>query len=172
MRSVKTILLISIFMILTISFATSPEPPPYFRYNVDGYVVSDSLSDKSNFTVMLYGKMKFNEEEGILINWDGGEFDRRICLTDSTGNYQLASNFPILFDSLKVALIRPGKAPYLSEAYPVDTLQLHAQYKDYLVPSGSGCSSCSVQPQSDYVTKSKLEYYHYYLSATEISVCE
>lgn len=56
MRSVKTILLISILIILTISFATSPEPPPHFRYHVSGNVVCDTLSDLSNFTVVLYGK--------------------------------------------------------------------------------------------------------------------
>ena len=47
--------LLIIFLILSISFATSPVPPPYYSYNISGSVVCDSLEDLSNYSVILMG---------------------------------------------------------------------------------------------------------------------
>lgn len=87
-----------------INFGNSPLPPPYYKYIVTGSVLCDSLIDKSNFSIQLYGKSNNyqNSYEPILVS--GLNYEIPLALTDTSGIYYLNVNNEFFYDSIKVAL--------------------------------------------------------------------
>ncbi|HID39748.1 MAG TPA: hypothetical protein EYP36_09585 [Calditrichaeota bacterium] len=96
-----------VFMVLSIQFAKSPLPPPYYRFYASGHMKGDSLTDRENFAVQLFG---LNDEYYPLYKPLSGmynEAERPVALTDSNGYFFIMVNNPYFCDSLKVGIVQP-----------------------------------------------------------------
>jgi hypothetical protein len=146
----KVKFILSIFIILMvfgINFGNSPLPPPYYKYIVTGSVLCDTLIDKSNFTIRLYGKSNNYQDtyKPILTSRLGYEIP--IVITDTTGFYYLNVNNEFFYDSIKVALINHSNPTVFSEPYFIDkNLNIAIEEVGNDIETSGGCSSCSSEP--------------------------
>lgn len=168
---VKSLLLISIILILFgINFGNEPTPPPYYKYKVTGSVVCDSIIDKSNFTVQLYGKSNIYQNSFEPILYSGLDYEIPLALTDSLGNYNLIVNQEIFYDSIKVALYGNRNQIIFSAPYHIDkdvNLPIVVESDD--VGNTTGCSSCSTEPN---LVKVKRTIRYEYKLSTTINYCD
>ena len=119
MKKLKLVLTLLILCSLVFNFTDEDLPPPYHKFRITGKIICDTLADKSSYTVTLYGKSEFtyNKYQKAFRYPDGIE---NFALTDSSGNYLLIATNEFEFDSIKTAVILPGKEPIFSEAVYVD----------------------------------------------------
>jgi len=110
-KSIATLLIF--WILLSVNFATSPQPP-LFEYSYSGHLVCDGIKSKENYTLRLFGKNEFRDSytalSGIQI-----ENETSIIITDTTGYYFLTVNSYEPFDSLKVGIVLPDKPIFLAE---------------------------------------------------------
>ncbi len=155
-------------MSFSIGYSESPLPPPYFRYTVSGNIICDTIPDKRDYTVQLFGLSKYYPSnyrplKGLLI-----DIDRPITLTDSSGFYHLIANDHELYDSLKIGIVFPGDAHIFSMPYAVDSSKLNPVY-EYFSKTESGCNSCStMEPDAE----RRIVRYDFRLYDTEIFLCK
>jgi len=165
---IKIVLFVLIILIVFgINFGNSPLPPPYYKYIVTGSVLCDSLIDKSNFTIQLYGKSNNyqNSYEPILVS--GLDYEIPLALTDTSGFYYLNVNNEFFYDSIKVALFGFRNQIIFSEAYFIDkNLNIPVESIGDDIETSSGCSSCSTNP-----AKVKRTIRYEYNLATSINYC-
>lgn len=167
MKTKTALFFLSILMIFGINFGNSPLPPPYYKYIVTGSVLCDSLIDKSNFTIQLFGKSNNyqNNYEPILAS--GLDFETPLTLTDTSGFYYLNVNNEFFYDSIKVALFGYRSQVIFSEPYFINKdLNLAIENISDDIETSSGCSSCSSEP-----TKVKTIIRYEYNLATTIRYC-
>lgn len=166
MKSKSLILIFIVIILFGINFGTSPTVP-YHRYIVDGFVLCDSISDMSNFTIQLFGKSLLNQTDYLPISYSGLAYERPIVITDSTGSYSIISNSYFYFDSIKIAIMHPRGAIIFSEANFIDrNLAVPIQGQGEDIGTSSGCSSCTDEPASfNFILR-----YEHYLNAN-INYC-
>jgi len=167
MRIKIVLFVLTILSLFGINFGNSPLPPPYYKYIVTGSVLCDSLIDKSNFTILLYGKSNNsqNSYEPILVS--GLDFEIPLALTDTSGFYYLNVNNEFFYDSIKVALFGFRNQIIFSEAYFIDkNLNLSIESISDDIETSSGCSSCSTNP-----AKVKTTIRYEYNLATSVNYC-
>ena len=167
MRIKIVLFVLTILFLFEINFGNSPLPPPYYKYIVTGSVLCDSLIDKSNFTIQLYGKSNNsqNSYEPILVS--GLDFEIPLALTDTSGFYYLNVNNEFFYDSIKVALFGFRNQIIFSEAYFIDkNLNLSIESISDDIETSSGCSSCSTNP-----SKVKRTIRYEYNLATSVNYC-
>ena len=167
MKIKKIILALILFMLFGVNFGTSPLPPPYHKYIVSGSVVCDSLIDKSNFTIQLYGKSNLYQNSFEPIGISALDYEIPVVLTDTSGFYRLIVNNEFYYDSLKVALYGLRNQIIFSLVYSANDAQkipLESFSDD--IETSSGCSSCSTEPEK---VKRTIRY-EYYLT-TSVNYC-
>ena len=164
----KSFLLISaILILLGINFGNEPSLPPYYKFTVTGTVLCDSLVDKSNFTIQLYGKSNNYQNSYEPILNSGLDFEIPLTLTDTAGHYFLIVNNEFFYDSIKIALFGFRNQIIFSEPYYINKdLNLPIETLSDDIETTSGCSSCSTEP-----TKVKKIIRYEYNLATTISYC-
>ncbi len=155
-----------IMVVFGINFGTSPTIP-YHKYFVNGFVLCDSIYDKSNFTIQLFGKSVESLNDYLPISYSNLDFERPIVLTDSSGSFLIVANSYLFFDSIKVAIIHPRGSIIFSEANFIDrNLAVPIQGQGEDISTSSGCSSCSDEPTSfNFILR-----YEHYLNAN-INYC-
>lgn len=168
MKRIKqsTVVLILLFALFTFTPANEPLPPPYFVYNVSGKVLCDSISDKSDFTVMLYGNVINYDNQFFPISGMGIEHEISIALTDSLGNFSLSAANPFELDSIKAVIIVRGADYIFGNAAAVDKSRYSKLEFFYNAENSSGCSSCSTEP-----AVKRLRNYNYSTSNLIIDYC-
>ncbi len=155
-------------MSFSIGYSESPLPPPHFRYEVSGSIICDTIPDKRDYTVQLFGLSKYYTSTYQSLNGLLVDFERPLALTDSTGCYHLIANDAELFDSIKVGIVFPGDLRVFSMPYAVDSSKLSPVY-EFFNKSESGCNTCSaVEPN----TERRIVRYNYHLYDTEIFLCK
>ncbi len=159
-------LLALFFLASNISFSNMP-PRPYYKYYVSGLVKGDSLVNKENFAVQLYGMQAEYMPVYQAVKGIQPGTEQPIALTDSSGFFYITVSHYLLFDSLKAGIVQPAQPVIFSRAYFVDSARLKAIYEEYQPPNASGCSSCSTQPMKTWVTR-----YEYRLTGVEIYISE
>lgn len=170
MQKLKIIFSIIILCSFIVNFANSPLPPPYYSYRVSGKVECNSIINKSNYAIALFGKNMNFQQEFIILNGMLADREKPVSLTDSLGRYFIVVNSPYLFDSLKIGWVRPQMPVLFSEPYFVDTTRLIKVTETYQTGNGSGCSSCStVEPME---TRTRIVRYDYNLTDTRVNVCK
>ena len=156
-----------IIVVFGINFGTSPTIP-YHKYFVNGFVLCDSIYDKSNFTIQLFGKSIESLNDYVPISYSYIDFERPLVLTDSTGNFSIVANSYLFFDSIKVTIIHPRGAIIFSNPNFIDknfAFAIQGQGED--INTTGGCSSCTDEPMSaNYIIR-----YEHNLSAN-INYCE
>lgn len=116
----------TILLLLALALGTSPLPPPYSVYVVEGRIDRTGGGPRGNFTVVLAGKLH---------NSAGTEFTRiaassgdlhggaPVALTDSNGAFRLQARSDDPADSLRLEVILPGRtaitgAPFIAGEVP------------------------------------------------------
>lgn len=168
MQKLKIIFSIIILFSFIVNFANSPLPPPYYSYHVSGNVECDSIINKSNYAIALFGKNMNFQQEFIILNGMLTDREKPVSLTDSLGRYFIVVNSPYLFDSLKIGWVRPQMPVLFSEPYFVDTTRLIKVTKTY--QTGSGCSCGSSVELTE--TRTRIVRYDYNLTDTRVNVCK
>ncbi len=154
---------------MVFNYSTSPTPPPYHRFIVSGEIVCDSLSNKSNFAITLYGKSQ-QTNNNFIRAFCHESWNSNTALTDSIGFYLLVADNDFEFDSIKTAIIIAGHEPIFSNAFNIDPTKrnerrINFTYNDH----GVGCCENTVEPQN---VKSRIERYEYHLSNVAIELCD
>lgn len=164
----KTFLLISTILILFgINSGNSSLPPPYYKYIVTGSVICDSLADKSNFTIQLYGKSNAYQFSYEPIKNSSLGYEIPLALTDTAGHYFLIVNNEYFYDSIKVALFGFRNQVIFNEPYFINKgLNLAIEDINDDIETTSGCSSCASEP----IRVKRIVRYEYNL-ATSINYC-
>lgn len=123
MKIKKIILAVILFMLFGVNFRNEPVLPPYHKYIVNGSVICDSLIDKSNFTIQLYGKSNRYQDSFEPIGISALDYEIPVVLTDTSGFYRLIVNNEFSFDSIKVALYGLCNQIIFSEVYSTNDAQ-------------------------------------------------
>lgn len=154
---------------MCIDYGNEPALPPYHKYFLSGSIVCDTISEKSNYTVQLYGwSYNFGKEyKAISISARDNSLIRPICLTDSLGQYYLAASSDIFFDSIKVGLVQPKRSTIFSEAYFIDKNNRSEVTETYNVDKSIGCN-CSKEVAAE---ETRIVRYEYHLNNTELKLC-
>lgn len=153
---------------MILNFGNEPTPPPYHQFVISGSIFCDTLSDKSNYTIGVWGKLKLHGEVFLQIKNTGLDTEYPIMLTDSLGNYTLLVNYYYFLDSIKLGIIQPQQSTIFSESYSIDQLTGIPDERYYNSESGSGCNSCSTEHT---VTTNRIIKYQYHLDSTKIYLC-
>jgi hypothetical protein len=167
----KVKVVISLFLLLillSVNFGTSPLPGPYHKYFIDGYVLCDTLLDKSNFLIQVFGKSNEHQDTFKAITYTGLDFEAPTDLTETSGFYNLIINSPYFLDSIKVAIIQSQQEPIFSQTYFVSNdsgFPIVTRFRE--IRESQGCKSCSTQP----VTVVSIERYEYYIRTTSVNFC-
>ena len=169
MKISNYIIIFLLFAWMSINFGTEPTLPPYHKYIVSGSIICDSISDKANYTVQLFGwSYNFGKEYTLISNSARDkEYVHPIALTDSMGHYNLIVSSDIFFDSIKIGLALPQRSIIFSESYFVDKNNRHEVTEIYNVDKSSGCN-CSKQVEAE---ETRIVRYEYYLSNTVLKLC-
>ena len=154
------------FLALNISFSNLP-PQLYYKYYVSGFVKGDSLVNKENFAVQLYGMQAEYMPTYQAVKGIQPGTEQPVALTDSSGFFYITVSHYFLFDSLKAGIVQPAQPVIFSRAYFVDSARLKAIYEEYQPPNRSGCTSCTMQPM-----ETRIARYEYRLTGIEISISE
>ena len=158
-------LLALFFFALNISFSSLP-PRPYYKYYVSGFVKVDSLVNKENFAVQLYGMQAEYMPAYQAIKGIQTGTEQPVALTDSSGFFYIAVGHYLLFDSLKAGVVRPDKPVIYSPPYFIDPNRLKAIDEYYEPDNGHGCTSCSTTEPME----TRVAYYEYYLDNVRIEI--
>jgi len=166
---IRKAILISIFFLIVVNFGTSPTPPPYHRFMISGEIICDSLNNKSNFAVTLYGKSQQTNNNFIRAFCHGSR-NSNTALTDSIGFYLLVADNDFEFDSIKTAIIIAGREPIFSDVFYIDPSNRYEHTITYTYDDhGVGCCESTVEPQN---VKSRIERYEYHLGNAVIKLCD
>ena len=167
MKFTKVLLSVVLFILFGVNFGNEPVLPPYHKYIVSGSVMCDTLIDKSNFTIQLYGKSNLYQNSFEAIGISALDYEIPVALTDTSGFYRLIVNNEFSFDSIKVALYGLRNQIIFSEVYPVSNEQ-KIPIESFIdnIETSSGCSSCSTEPEK---VKRTIRY-EYYLT-TSVNYC-
>lgn len=167
MRTKNILLIFFAFILMNINFGSEPTPPPYHQYIVSGFLICDTLADKSNYTVAVWGKSILLDNEFRQIINTGFGLEHPLALTDSFGKYSLLINSYSFLDTLKIGLIQPEHSTIFSDSYPIDPRNRITDERTYNNDNGSGCSSCTSE-----VTESSIVIkYQYNLDSTKLFLC-
>ena len=156
-------------LILSVSYSISIAPP-YYQYLVPGYLVCDSLVDKSNNTFMLFGKNNLYDSSYVALNGTPHSNDRVVALSDSSGKFFLIVSSFQKQDSLKVGLIRPGEPVIYSNLHSPNEVGYIPVTSNYFISDDDnavGCSSCGSEPRRS----SAIVRYEYYSTDLNINFC-
>lgn len=165
----KNILIVTlIFLLMIVNFGTEPTPPPYHQFVISGSVFCDTLTDKSNYTIGVWGKVNFHNEDFLQIKNTGLGIEYPIVLSDSLGNYTLLVNNYYFLDSIKLGIIQPQLPTIFSESYSIDQTTGIADERYYNNDGGSGCNSCTTEHTA--ATKRIIKY-QYHLDSTKLFLC-
>jgi hypothetical protein len=169
----KNILIVAfIFLLMIVNFGNEPIPPPYHQFVISGSVFCDTLVDKSNYTIGVWGKVNLHGEDFLQINNTGLGFEYPIVLSDSLGNYNLLVNNYYFLDSIKLGIIQPQLPTIFSESYSIDQttgIPDERYYNnDNYNDGSSGCNSCTTEHTA---TTAQIIKYQYHLDSTRIYFC-
>ncbi|GEM_PF-2013453 len=168
MKVKVVISLLLLLILLSVNFGTSPLPTPYHKYFIDGYVLCDTLLDKSNFLIQIFGKSNLYQDTFKAITYTGLDFEVPTYSTETSGYYNLIINSPYFLDSIKVAIIQSQQEPVFSQRYFVlNDSGFPIVSRVIEVRESKGCTSCSTQP----VTVVSIERYEYYIRTTFVNFC-
>lgn len=163
-------LLILLIIVSTVK-TTSPLPPPSVTYIVEGYVLCDTITDRSLYTVVLYGRKNGRDSSLILMRGMSYQDEQPVALTMPNGYFRLRVSDWEQLDTIRPAIIADGGVKYWGQAHPVDKTRLQPVYTYYRNSDDDdyGCNSCNsdeVSSAPPYVSK-----YEYYLFNVLLHIC-
>jgi hypothetical protein len=162
-------LIIILFFVTVIGFSNSPTPPPYRRFKVSGEILCDSIINKSNYAITLYGKSHHTNNKFIRA-FCHETWNSNTALTDSIGFYLLVADNDFEFDSIKTAIMIAGQEPIFSDVFYIDPTKRNEHTITYTYDDhGVGCCENTVEPQN---AKSRIERYEYHLGNVVIKLCD
>jgi len=169
MKTKNILIALFIFLLMMVNFGSEPTPPPYHQFVISGSLFCDTLVDKSNYTIGVWGKVNLQSEEFLQITNTGLGVESPIVLTDSLGNYTLIVNYYYFLDSIKLGIIQPQLPTIFSESYSIDQSTGIPDERYYNIDDGgSGCNSCTTEHT---VATKRIIKYQYHLDSTRIFLC-
>ena len=132
-----------------LTFGTSPTPPPYHEYIVNGVVTRPSGGSKENFVVTLVGKFSTSGIDTSIELLAGFAYPGTgmRAATDTSGGFSLDVQSPLPADSLSLKASAVDQVPLLGEFFPVPAATETVMGDD--PGTSSGCGGCnSVEPLS------------------------
>ena len=167
-KYVANISIVLFFILMIFNFSNEPLPPPYHQFHISGNIICDTLMNKKDFTVTLYGKSHFTSNE-YRKAFQYPEGINNLAITDSTGYYYLIASNDFEFDSIKTAVIIQGREAIFSKAHYVDKnnrMEIKS-YKTYFGNESGCCQNVSETPTGGYY----IERYEYTIRNIEIVIC-
>lgn len=169
MKIKNILIVVFIFLLMIVNFGNEPIPPPYHQFVISGSLFCDTLTDKSNYTIGVWGKINLHNEDFVQINNTGLGIEYAIVLSDSLGNYNLLINYYYFLDSIKLGIIQPQLPTIFSESYSIDQTTGIPEERYYNnSDGGSGCNSCTTEHTA--ATKRIIKY-QYQLDSTKLFLC-
>jgi len=168
MKTKNILIVVFIFLLMILNFGNEPTPPPYHQFVISGTVFCDTLADKSNYTIGVWGKINLLGDEFQQIKNTGLGTEYAIVLTDSLGSYTLQVNYYYFLDSIKLGIIQPQLPIFFSESYSIDQSTGIPEERYFNSEGGSGCNSCTTEQTA--ATKRIIKY-QYHLDSTKIYLC-
>ncbi len=158
--------LILLTVLFGLSWGTEPILPPYYSYSVSGVLKCDSISDKSNYTILFAGRELKDSAFSVIGGAEGFGNQHSIDVTDRSGAFNLLVNHQFLFDSIRTGYIGSDNTLKFGKAYKVDTDKLIEIMEN--VPRGNnvGCSSCTTE-----TTEMRIRNYYYKLENADVDIC-
>lgn len=165
------LILLYLFIIVSPGKTTSPTPPPPCSFIVEGYVQCDTISDRSLYTVVLYGRKNGRDSALTLMRGMSYQNEQPVALTMPNGYFRLRVSDWEQLDTIRPAIIADGGVQYWGQAHPVDKTRLQPVYTYYRNSDNDdyGCNSCNADEVSSappYVSK-----YEYYLFNVLLHIC-
>lgn len=167
MKTKNILIVVFIFLLMNLNFGNEPTPPPYHQFVISGSVFCDTLTDKSNYTIGVWGKVNLHNEDFLQIKNTGLGIEYPIVLSDSLGNYNLLVNNYYFLDSIKLGIIQPQLPIFYSESYSIDQSTGIPDERYYNSEGGSGCNSCSTEPTKT----TRIIKHQYHLDSTKLFLC-
>ena len=172
MKTKNILIALFIFLLMIVNFGNEPTPPPYHQFVISGSLFCDTVADKSNYTIGVWGKVNLHNEDFVQISNTGLGIEYPIVLSDSLGNYNLLINYYYFLDSIKLGIIQPQLPTIFSESYSIDQttgIPDERYYNnDYYSDGGSGCNSCTTEHTA---ATTQIIKYQYHLDSTRIYLC-
>lgn len=168
MKPKNILIVVFIFLLMIVNFGNEPTPPPYHQFVISGSLFCDTLTDKSNYTIGVWGKVNLQSEDFLQIKNTGLDIELPLALTDSLGNYTLLVNYYYFLDSIKLGIIQPQLPIIFSESYSIDQSTGIPEERYYDGDGVSGCNSCTTEHTA--ATKRIIKY-QYQLDSTRIYFC-
>jgi len=168
MKTKNILIVVFIFLLMILNFGNEPTPPPYHQFVISGSIFCDTLADKSNYTIGVWGKTNLFGDEFQQIKHTGLGIEYPIVLSDSLGRYTLQVNYYYFLDSIKLGIIQPQQSTIFSESYPIDQSTGIPEERYSNGDGGSGCNSCTTEHTA--ATKRIIKY-QYHLDSTKLFLC-
>ncbi|QOJ28118.1 MAG: hypothetical protein HRU80_04200 [Ignavibacteriales bacterium] len=170
MKQLFLALLILLIIVSSVK-TTSPLPPPASTFIVEGYVQCDTISDRSLYTVVLYGRKNGRDSALVLLRGMGYQDEQPVALTLTNGYFRLRVSDWEQLDTICPVIIADGGVKYRGLTHPVDKTRLQPVYTYFRDSDNDnyGCNSCNsdeVSSAPPYVSK-----YEYYLFNAMIHIC-
>jgi len=130
-----------------LTFGTSPTPPPYHEYIVNGVVTRPSGGSKENFVVTLVGKFSTSGIDTSIELLEGFAYPgtRLRAATDTSGGFSLDVQSPLPADSLALKVSAVDQAPLMGDYFPIPAAVETIMGDE--PGTSSSCGSCnSVEP--------------------------
>jgi hypothetical protein len=136
------------------ALSTSPLPPPYFRYDVNGRVQTVTGAPAQGIVVVLYARTD-PDSAWRLAGSTGLTDDLPIGVTSVDGSFALSVRTNQRAESLAVGMTALGRAMGLSHSFHPDSALAWPVRRTATSTDGRGCSGCGTGP-------SAYEYTEYY----------
>lgn len=151
--------------------STSPTPPPPCTFLVEGYLQCDTISDRSLYTVVLYGRKNGRDSALTLMRGLNYQDEQPVALSLPNGYFRLRVSDWEQLDTIRPAVISNGGVKYWGFTHAVDKTRLQPVYTYYRNSDNDdyGCNSCNsdeVSSAPPYVSK-----YEYYLFNVVLHIC-
>ncbi len=137
-------ILVAVTLVLSpFVFATSPLPPPYHQYHVQGTITRPAGASLKNFSIVLLAKGQFIGPAFQVLKGRGVQYERPISLTDSIGGFILVVSSDMKADSLAVGVVMPDRPIAMSSPLSLNSIPAQEQTETHTTYNDATCSGCT-----------------------------
>ena len=151
-------------------FATEPALPPYHQYVVRGKITRPFGSSLKNISIVVLAKggQHSGSETFQILAGRSVQYERAICLTDSTGTFFVVASSDTKADSIAVGVVAPDRPLVVGTPLSLSGVQAAAQTTITTDSEiNSGCSGCDSPNQN---TRTRVIAYSYYFPDQSVSL--
>jgi hypothetical protein len=150
---------VAVVILVPTVFGTSPLPPPYHEYVVEGKLSRPNGAGLQNFVVVLTGRSSLQGIDTTIVLDEGPALSTSaaaISITDTSGHFFLDVQARWMMDSLGVQVRSVDKPEYMSSK--IDAPAYRQEITGEMGGESTGCRGCeSTAPVETYVKGYKYQ---------------